>query len=129
MKKKFFIIYILLFLYEICFPKPLPFDGEGLFKLLTSQNVAEKKEGKYYVLGFWQGFLKAERLSLKNESLRDNLSYSESEKFYAENLLIPKHIKSKQIIEIITKYLEKNPSLRAKDSPTLIFEALYKKYN
>ena len=129
MRKIFYSIYLLLFLQNIGYSKPLPFNGEGLFRLLTSQKIAEKIEGKYYVLGFWQGFLKAERLSLKNESLRDNLSYSESEKFYAENLLVPKHIKSKQIIEIITKYLEKNPSLRAKDSPTLIFEALYKKYN
>ena len=78
---------------------------------------------------FWQGFLKAERLSLKNESLRANLNYSESEKFYEENLMVPKHIKSKQIIEVIINYLERNPSLRAKDSPTLIFEALYKKFN
>ena len=107
----------------------MPFNGEDLLKLLTSQNDNEKIEGKYYVLGFWQGFLKAERLGLKNESLRGNLSYIESEKFYKDNILVPKHIKSKQILEIVIRYLEENPTLRMKDSPSLIFEALYKYFN
>ena len=129
MKKDFLKILLLFFILNIPYSKPDPFNGEGLYNLLTSQNVSEKIEGKYYVLGFWQGFLKAERLSLKNESLRGNLSYTESEKFYKENIMVPKHIKSKQILEIVIKYLENNPASRMKDSPTLIFEALYKKFN
>lgn len=118
----------LLFL-NFLYSRPVPFNGEDLLKLLTSQNDNEKIEGKYYVLGFWQGFLKAERLGLKNESLRGNLSYIESEKFYKDNILVPKHIKSKQILEIVIRYLEENPTLRMKDSPSLIFEALYKYFN
>ena len=123
--KIFYFIIILSTLY----PKTDPFDGEGLYRLLTSKIESEQIEGKYYVLGFYQGFLKAERLGLKNESLRANQSYSESEKFYNDNILVPKHIKSKRILEIVLKYLQKNPDLRGKDSPTLIFEAIYKKYN
>tara|TARA_B100001996_G_scaffold368584_2_gene341268 strand:+ start:500 stop:889 length:390 start_codon:yes stop_codon:yes gene_type:complete len=125
----FYKLVLLLCFLNISYSQKGPFNGEGLYKLLTSQNINEKIEGKYYVLGFWQGFLKAERLGLKNESLRSNFNYVESENFYSENILVPKHIKSKQILEIVLKYLEKNPNLRMKDSPTLIFEAIYKRFN
>ena len=106
-----------------------PFIGEGLYFLLTNNDKEKIIKGKYYVLGFWQGFLKAEKLALKNESLRANLNFKASENFYNNNRLVPNHIKSKQILEIVIKYLEKNPQLRKKDSPTLIFEAIYNKFN
>ena len=122
-------IFYFIIILSILYPKNDPFNGEGLYKLLTSKIESEQIEGKYYVLGFYQGFLKAERLGLKNESLRANQSYSESEKFYNDNIMVPKHIKSKRILEIVLKYLEKNPNIRSKDSPTLIFEAIYKKFN
>ena len=122
------ILYFIIIL-SILYPKTDPVNGEGLYKLLTSKIESEQIEGKYYVLGFYQGFLKAERLGLKNESLRANQSYSESEKFYNDNIMVPKHIKSKRILEIVLKYLQKNPDLRGKYSPTLIFVAIYKKFN